>query len=119
MLSTSVDLWYVSLSIGVLVLVGFISYVLYRLGNLILELKGTAKEVNHKLEMMDETVNLANDSLRMLNDSLRNVKELVDRLMVVVGDVEGEIRRVLSMFSSISGLLAGLSDALRLGKKKK
>jgi len=119
MLETSVDLWYVSLSIGVLVLVGFISFVLFYLGRLIRDVSGTVGEVNHKLEMMDETINLANDTLRMTNESVRNILSLTDDLVETFSSVSDEIKRVISAFSSISGVMTGILGTLSKITKKK
>lgn len=120
MLETSVDLWYVALSIGILVLVGFMSFVLYYLGLLIRDMGGTVGEVNHKLEMMDETINLANDTLRMTNESIRNVLSLTDDLVNTFSSVSDEIKKVVATFSSISGVLTGLLETVTkiAGKKK-
>lgn len=118
MLETSVDILYISLSVGFLALIGFICYVLYRLGNLVFDFQATVTEVNHKLEMMDETINLANDSLRMANESLRGVLSTVDTLSNVANEASTEIQKVINTISGVSGLLTGLVDTLKLLKKK-
>lgn len=119
MFETSLDMLYISLSIGFLVLIGFISYVLFRVGNLITDLRSTVSEVNHKLEMLDETINLANDSLRMANESLRNVLEIVDSLSSTAKEAGVEIKKVIGMVSGASGLLTGVIESLKLLKDKK
>lgn len=120
MLETSVDIWYISLSVGLLVLIGFISYVLYYLGRLVKDMSGTVGEVNHKLEMMDETINLANDTLRMTNESVRNVLSVTDNLVNTFSSLSDEIKKVLATFSSMSGILTGLVETVgKLSSKKK
>lgn len=118
MLETSVDLWYVSISVGVLVLVGFISYVLLRVGNLVTDFSLTVKEVTHKLELMDETVNLANDSMRMVNETIRGVLEVVDSIKGAVGDLIVELQKISGLVSGLTGMIGGLSSSLNLLKKK-
>ncbi|MFA4930684.1 MAG: hypothetical protein WC570_02345 [Patescibacteria group bacterium] len=118
MWETSIDVLYISLAVGFLVLIGFVSYVLLRLGNLVSDFRLTVAEVNHKLEMMDETVNLANDSLRMVNETLRNVTAMVDSLSSTVNETASEVKKVISMVSGISGLLTGLTDSIKILKKK-
>lgn len=118
MLQTSVDLWYFSLSVGLLVLIGFISFVLYKIGKLISDFSLTVGEVNHKLEMTDETVNLANDSLRMVNESLRNILMLIDQLVETFNQASGEIKKAIGAVSSMSGLVAGIVTSLSSTKKK-
>ncbi len=118
MLETSVDLLYVSISVGVLVLVGFISYVLLKVGYLVTDFSSTVKEVTHKLELMDETVNLANDSLRMANGTIRGVLEVVDSIKGAVGDLITELKKVSTLVSSLSGVIGGLSTTLTALSKK-
>lgn len=118
MLQTSVDLWYVSLSVGLLCLVGFCCFVLYRLGNLIFGLNGTIGEVNKKLEMTEETINLANDTLRMLNESLRNILQLTDNLVSMIAEASGEVKKIVSMVSGMGNIMSGIVASLNLLKKK-
>jgi hypothetical protein len=119
MLQTSVDLWYVSLSVALLVLIGFISYVLFMLGKLLSDSRQTIGEVNHKLEMLDETINLANDSLRMANESLRNVLQLTDSVVEVASEAGGEIKKVVQSLTGLTGMLSGLVSVVNKVKGKK
>jgi len=98
MLDTSKDLLYIAIAIGVISISAGLTYVLIRVGKLVLDTQSTVKDVNRKLAKFDEAVDQAAPALGEMAESMREINKNLIRPMGQAGNF---IRKILGMFNPL------------------
>lgn len=98
MFQESVDLWYGALAIAVVLVAGFLAYLLWALAKLVLEGKRTVEDVNKKLEKIDPVVNESTTTLTDLLKTLRMINDNVLKPVANFSQVIGNVRRAVEVF---------------------
>lgn len=98
MLQESSDILYIAISIAVLTVSGFFSYLLYSLSKLTQESKKTVEDVNKKLDKINPVVDSATKTAESLTETIQTINNGVLKPIASLSDLIKKFRTISKIF---------------------
>ena len=99
MLETSKDILFIAISIAVLAISGYFSYLLYSLTKLTQESKKTVEDVNKKLEKVNPVLDSATNTIKSLSETIQAINDGILKPIASLSEVIKKVRTVQNIFN--------------------
>lgn len=99
MLETSKDILFIAISIAVLAVSGYLSYLLYSVTKLTQESKKTVEDVNKKLEKVNPVIDSAAETIQSLTETIQAINDGILKPIASISEIIKKVRTVQNIFS--------------------
>jgi uncharacterized protein YoxC len=99
MLETSKDILYIAISVAVLAVSGYLSYLLYSVTKLIQESKKTVEDVNKKLEKVNPVLDSATNTVKSLSETIQAINDGILKPIASISEVIKKVKTIQNIFT--------------------